>query len=131
MKVCPNPDCLDIEDCGVPGEYLDSVEICPTCGASLEAAKGVSGVTPPVASAHAPMGYELAGKVSDAAVVPVAKSLLESAGIMYVTKNETTQDLFGVGRLGIGYNPILGEVEFWVDPGDAREVQEILEDLKK
>ena len=32
---CPNPDCLDFKEDGVHGEYLETVAMCPKCGAEL------------------------------------------------------------------------------------------------
>lgn len=32
---CPNPDCLDFKEDGVHGEYLETVTLCPKCGAEL------------------------------------------------------------------------------------------------
>jgi hypothetical protein len=32
---CPNPDCPDFKETGVPGEYIEGVTICPFCGSNL------------------------------------------------------------------------------------------------
>ncbi len=34
---CPNRECPDFVEDGAPGEYVDSVEVCPKCGAALVA----------------------------------------------------------------------------------------------
>jgi hypothetical protein len=34
---CPNPECPDFVEDGRPGEYVDTVAVCPKCGASLVA----------------------------------------------------------------------------------------------
>ncbi len=34
---CPNPECIDYEQDGVPGEYVDTVTTCPKCGTALVA----------------------------------------------------------------------------------------------
>ena len=34
---CPNPECLDFIEDGVPGEYVDTVSVCPKCGTRLVA----------------------------------------------------------------------------------------------
>jgi len=34
---CPNRECPDFVDDGEPGEYVDSVTVCPKCGAALVA----------------------------------------------------------------------------------------------
>ena len=38
MKTCPNLECPDRVERGVIGEFSDSAEVCPTCGARLVAA---------------------------------------------------------------------------------------------
>ena len=32
---CPNRECPDFKETGVPGEYVEGVTVCPFCGASL------------------------------------------------------------------------------------------------
>ncbi len=32
---CPNPECADFEETGVPGEYVEGVTVCPFCGSGL------------------------------------------------------------------------------------------------
>lgn len=34
---CPNRECPDFLEDGVPGEYVDTVTVCPKCGAALVA----------------------------------------------------------------------------------------------
>jgi len=65
------------------------------------------------------------------ALVPLAKSLLESAEISFVTKGENVQDLIGWGRFPAGLNLIVGPVEFQVDQKDAEEARRLLEDLRE
>ena len=40
--------------------------------------------------------------------LPVVKSLLEANGIPFTVTNELTQDVLGLGRAGLGFNPIVG-----------------------
>jgi putative signal transducing protein len=63
------------------------------------------------------------------ALVPLAKSLLESAEIDFVTKGENVQDLIGWGRFPAGLNLVVGPVEFLVNADDAEEANRLLEDL--
>jgi len=35
---CPNRECPDFLEDGAPGEYVDTVTVCPKCGAALVAA---------------------------------------------------------------------------------------------
>ncbi len=32
---CPNPECPDFQEDGRPGEYVDTMTMCPKCGATL------------------------------------------------------------------------------------------------
>ena len=129
MKRCPNENCADVRLFGVVGEYSDTVDACQRCGTRLELVLD-SATEKPTGGEEVP-GFAMAGRISNAAVIPVAKSLLDSAGIRYVTRNEHTQDLFGSGRLGTNFNPIVGPVEFWVEAEALLEAREVLDGLQK
>jgi len=64
------------------------------------------------------------------AVVAVVKSILDEAKIRYLASGEGVQDLFGVGVIGTGFNPITGPVEFKVMPEDEEYARELLKDIK-
>lgn len=64
------------------------------------------------------------------AIVAVVKSILDEAKIQYLVKGEGVQDLFGVGVIGTGFNPITGPVVFKVLPGDVDYAKELLKDVK-
>jgi hypothetical protein len=66
----------------------------------------------------------------DPALLAVAKSLLEDAGIQYFAKGEGVQDLFAAGRVG-GFNPLVGPVELQVAADDAAEAKAVLLDLSR
>jgi len=55
------------------------------------------------------------------------KLLLDKYGIPYFTKNEHTQNLFGLGSLG-GYNFIVGAIEFYIPDNYAEAAIEALND---
>jgi hypothetical protein len=63
--------------------------------------------------------------------VAIAKSILEDSGIPYITKNEYTQNLFGLGNLGGITNPLSGAVQIFVKPEDAEVVKELLENVEE
>lgn len=65
------------------------------------------------------------------AIIAVAKSILDSAGIQYIVKGEGVQDLFGLGRWGSGFSPITGPVEIQVRQDDKEEARQLLRDLVK
>jgi hypothetical protein len=44
----------------------------------------------------------------DATSLPVVEGLLEANGIPFTIANDTTQDSVGLGRLGVGYNAVVG-----------------------
>src|SRR5690242_240352 len=62
-------------------------------------------------------------RTGDAFLLGMAKSLLDSEGIRYLAKGETLQDLFGVGRLGFGFSPVVGPVEIQVAQNDAESAR--------
>lgn len=69
-------------------------------------------------------------RAPNAALSALAQSLLDAENIEYMLRGEALQDLFGWGRLGSGYNPIVGPAEFWVRADDAERAAEVLKDLE-
>lgn len=65
------------------------------------------------------------------ATIAIAKSILEAAGIDYFAKNEGVQDLFGGGRIGTGFNPLVGPVEIQVVKSEVEHAKAVLADLVK
>jgi hypothetical protein len=65
----------------------------------------------------------------DPALLAVAKSLLEDARIEYFAVGEIVQDWIGGGRLGTGFNPVVGPVRIQVAAEDAEEASSILREL--
>lgn len=65
------------------------------------------------------------------AIVAVVKSILDEAKIRYLAEGEGVQDLFGVGVLGTGFNPITGPVRFQVMPEDAEYARELLKNVSE
>lgn len=65
-------------------------------------------------------------ETADPAVLPVIRSLLESAEIEYTTAAESLQDLVGGGRLA-GYNPAAGPVRVLVRRSDAVFARDVLQ----
>jgi len=70
-------------------------------------------------------------ETGDPALVALASSLLESAGIEFATKGEGLQDLFGLGRFPGGTNLVTGPVVFQVGPKDADKARSMLRDLQR
>lgn len=69
-------------------------------------------------------------RTSDAALIALARSLLESAGIQYEAKGEGIQDFFALGRVANSFNIVVGPVEIQVEEGDAEEAAALLKDLE-
>ena len=64
----------------------------------------------------------------EAALIAVAKSLLEAEGIDYFVRGEGLTDLFGYGRITT-FNYVVGPPEFMVRAEDAERARELLKDL--
>jgi hypothetical protein len=64
----------------------------------------------------------------DEALVAVAESLLQGAGIKYVVTNRIFQDLVGDGKLGV--NIAAGTIRIQVQPDDAELARTVLSDLE-
>lgn len=62
-------------------------------------------------------------------LLAIAKSMLDEAEIPYLAKGEGVQDLFGLGRLGTGFNPLTGPVDLQVDERLAAEARRVLADI--
>ncbi len=69
-------------------------------------------------------------RTGNQAVLTVAKSLLEEAGIRYLAKGEGLQDIIGGGRFGAGFNLVAGPVELQVPRECAAEAGKILSKLQ-
>ena len=65
------------------------------------------------------------------AVIGVAKSILDDAGIKYFAKNEGIENLFGLGVFGTGYNILTGPIELQVLEENENEAKELLKDLSE
>ena len=64
------------------------------------------------------------------ALIALAKSLLDSAGIEFSAKGDALQDLLGLGRFPGGTNLLTGPVVFQVGPADAEKAESLLRDLR-
>ncbi|NOY88396.1 MAG: DUF2007 domain-containing protein [FCB group bacterium] len=101
-------------------EFKAGITVCPDCNVPLV------DVLPPEPQVEYIERIPVF-KTTDQSKIMIAKSLLEEAGIDYFAQGEGIMDLFGVGRLG--FNPIVGAVEFTVKPEDEQKAHEILDYL--
>ncbi|MDP6778018.1 MAG: DUF2007 domain-containing protein [Candidatus Latescibacteria bacterium] len=67
--------------------------------------------------------------VGDPFRIALAKSLLDEAGIPYLSQGEPLQEMIGAGRFG-GYNIAVGPIEIFVDAENADKARALLEDLE-
>ena len=66
---------------------------------------------------------------SDIALFALAKTALDQAGIRYIAQGEGLQDLFGMGRIGTGFNLITGPPRIRVTADNAERARHILAEL--
>lgn len=64
-------------------------------------------------------------------IIAIVKSILDEAQIPYLAEGEGVQDLFGVGVIGTGFNPVTGPVVFKVLPENAEYARELLKDVQE
>lgn len=103
------------------GEFREGITRCPTCEVDLVEEL-----------AEEPPDYVewvTVLETGNPATLAFAKSLLESEGIPYYAKGEGLQDLFALGRLGTGFNPITGPVKLQVDKNDIDTAAALLADI--
>lgn len=65
-------------------------------------------------------------EATNAAVLPLVQSVLQDAEIEFMTKGDHLQDLFAVGRLGMGSNNAIGPATIWVRKDDEAEARELI-----
>ena len=119
---CPNPECPDLIEGGVRGEYVEGITQCPRCGAAL-----VDG--PPTDRRDLIDGdveVESIFVTADGTEATVVQSLLEASGIPFVMDGVADQHYLGLGLAGVGVVG-RGGVSFMVRKKDAATARELLE----
>jgi hypothetical protein len=125
MRTCPNPTCPDRVHLGLAGEYVDSVEVCPRCGASLLEAVPTDRDRAASHAKDAELKMVCVLRTTDEGLAALVKSLFDGDNIRYVVKGEGLQDLLGWGRIG-GFNYVVGPAEFLVHHDDADRARSLL-----
>ena len=69
-------------------------------------------------------------RTGDEGLAAIVKSILDGEGIRYIARNAELQDLFGVGRMGGGFNVLVGSIDFLVMRDDAERARAVLEALR-
>jgi hypothetical protein len=110
--------------CG--GEFRPSISECPDCEVELVPDTEDPRVPEP------PPAYALVPVLAtgNPALLAVAESLLIDAGIAFEKTGEGLQDLFGWGRLGTGFNPVVGPAVLRVHDEDEATARELLAELE-
>ncbi len=108
--------------CGA--EFREGISECPDCMISLVRE------LPPEGKPEWTALVTVFEPVNESELV-LAKSLLEGAGIRYLVKGERTQDLLGIGRVGTGYNVLMGPAEIQVGKEREQEARELLAHLEE
>ena len=102
-------------------EFAWDVMICPRC--DVETVDRLPGPDP---TPDAELTSVFA--TGDAALILVARSLLDAEAIDYFVRGDGLQDLFGFGRI-TGFSYVMGPAEFWVRAEDAERARALLKDL--
>lgn len=108
--------------CGA--EFVSGVANCPDCEVAL-----VTDV--PLEPSSEPVEWANALEAGDPALLAAAESLLIEAGIPFTKRNEQLQDLFAWGRIGTGFNPVVGPVGIDVPAERVEEARELLASLEE
>lgn len=107
-------------------EFIKGITECPDCKVPL-----VTELSVEKGPTYEPIYVDLVTVMEsgDPGLIMVAKSLLENAGIRYYAKGETSQNLFGGGTFGTGFNPLTGPIQIQVSKDDLAEALELLKDM--
>jgi hypothetical protein len=112
--LCPN--------CGA--EYIEGITVCSTCNVPL-VNEPPPGIEPEF------INFVTVYETGDPTYIAFAKSFFESEGTKYYVKGEGLQDLFAGGRLGTGFNPVIGPVEIQVDEKDVEKAKDLLRQIEQ
>jgi hypothetical protein len=108
-------------ECG--GEYREGFTHCADCDVDLVAELPADSTDP---LRHLTLVTVL--ETGDPGELAFAESVLRGAGIPYAKRGESLQDLFALGRLGTGFNPIAGPILLQVPEEQADAAAELLEE---
>jgi hypothetical protein len=108
-------------ECG--GEYREGFTHCADCEVDL-----VEDL-PRAQTASYPEGALVTVlETGDPSELIFAESVLQQAGIPFVKKGDSLQELFALGRLGTGFNPVAGPIVLQVSEEQAEAAAQLLEE---
>ena len=105
-------------ECG--GEYREGFSQCADCDVALVES------LPAEPEPHPEVKLVTVLETGDPAELAFAESVLIDADIPYTKKGESLQDLFVLGRLGLGFNPLTGPVLLQVPEEHAEAAAQLL-----
>jgi hypothetical protein len=100
-------------------EYREGFTRCSDCDAALVQ-------TLPSVTETVPFEMVTVLETGDQSRIVVARSVLESAGIPCVARNERLQNLFGWGSIGTGFSVPMGPIRLQVRNEDEEVARELL-----
>ncbi|HEV7503707.1 MAG TPA: DUF2007 domain-containing protein [Thermoanaerobaculia bacterium] len=103
------------------GEYREGFTECADCGVPL-----VETLPEPETDQASDAGLVALLRTGDPNELAFAESVLTEADIPFVKKGEGVQDLFALGRVGMGFNPITGPIVLLVSEEHAAEAAKLL-----
>lgn len=106
-------------------EYREGHERCADCNVPL-----VESLPPEEEGDPAPLDLVTVFEAGDPGVLAMAHSMLDEQNIPYLTLGEGLQDLFGLGRIGTGFNILTGPAQIQVEAGREEEVRALLAQLE-
>lgn len=106
-------------------EYVAGITACPDCGAALVAALPPG----PARSCETELDLATILETGNQALLLTVRSILDGAGIPCLVKGEHLQDLFGLGRIGLGYNQVVGPVRVQVRKDQERLARQLLQEI--
>ncbi|NKB68393.1 MAG: hypothetical protein GKR89_15125 [Candidatus Latescibacteria bacterium] len=104
---------------------------CPQCGAAYyEGFSRCDECRAPLQAEPPPHAQRITFvpvlRSGNAVELAIAKSLLEQAEIPYYAQGEALQNLFGLGCMGSGFNPLVGPVTLQVDTVHLQQARDLL-----
>ena len=108
-------------ECG--GEYREGFTHCADCDVDLVAELPED---PTESESLRNMTLVTVLETGDPGELAFAESVLRGAGIPYAKRGESLQDLFALGRLGTGFNPVAGPILLQVPEEQADAAAELL-----
>lgn len=123
---CPNQECPDALETGSPAELRDEIRNCPFCGSALVSSMPDWAIPEPKPDDP---GWIPVLPITQNSWVPLVKSLLDSAEVRYVIKDEGIQHMVGWGTAPSGFNPITGAPVLLVHGDDADKAKDLLADF--